>query len=210
VPDQVPRLPADNPYEVVREYFRRHYPKILAKVSRQVRRSPRRQTGRFQTNRASRWRLNHAHPDYTSAEQIPLIEGKLLAQILEFDDAPVIPDNVREAAGGVMGIALRAGNYRCPISGRHMSFRLMLKEARSPVAGVSRFHVGHIRPKAKGGQNLPDNTYWTTDLGNRIQGDKTWQETVRVIVEMAEFHRRKDGDIAWGELVNRYLEEDPN
>jgi hypothetical protein len=57
---------------------------------------------------------------------------------------------------------------------------------------------------------VPDNTYWTTDLGNRIQGDKTWQETIRVIVEMAEFHRKKDGDIAWGELVNRYLEEDPD
>jgi len=209
VPDKVPTLPADNGYEILRTYFRQNYPEILRKVSLQVRRSPRRQTGRFRTNRASRWKLDRAHPDYTDAAQIPLIEGKLLAMLLEFDDAPALNDQLRAAALAVLGHEAQPGNYRCPISGRHMNFRQILNEARKPTPGVSSFHVGHVRPKAKGGRNAADNTYWTTDLGNRIQGDKTWQESVQLIVEMAEFHRRKSGDVAWGELVNRYLERDP-
>lgn len=74
-----------------------------------------------------------------------------------------------------------------------------------PKHGLSAFHVGHVRPKARGGTNEPDNTYWTTDLGNRIQGDKTLYETVKIIVEMAEFQRKSE-NVAWGELVNRYLD----
>lgn len=81
----------------------------------------------------------------------------------------------------------------------------MDKESKSPSHGRSAFHVGHIRPKAKGGVNSPENTYWTSDLGNRIQGDKTWAETVKTIVEMAEFQRRRE-NVEWGELVNRYAD----
>ena len=61
-----------------------------------------------------------------------------------------------------------------------------------------------MRPTARGGANRPENTYWATDLGNRIQGDKTWADTVKIIVEMAEFHRSKE-HVMWEELVNRYL-----
>ncbi len=84
-----------------------------------------------------------------------------------------------------------------------MDFNTLLTEARIPRHGRSSFHVGHVMPKARGGVNTPDNTYWTSDLGNRIQGDKTWAETVKIIVQMGEFHRAKE-NISWGELVNRY------
>lgn len=78
-------------------------------------------------------------------------------------------------------------------------------EADNPRHGRSSFHVGHVRPKAKGGVNTPENTYWTSDLGNRIQGDKTWAETVKTIIEMAEYHRTRE-KVEWGELVNRYAD----
>jgi hypothetical protein len=55
--------------------------------------------------------------------------------------------------------------------------------------------------------NDSDNTYWISQLGNRIQGDNSWQETVKTIIEMAEYQRKvKHGNVSWGELVNRYLE----
>jgi len=69
----------ETPDGVVRKFFRQYYGRIFDKVARQVRRSPRRQTGKFKTNRANRWSLDSEHPDYTAKDLIPLIEAKLLA-----------------------------------------------------------------------------------------------------------------------------------
>ncbi len=200
-----PKLAPKTPEAILAGFFRRNFPEIYKKVTLQVRRTPRRQTGPYKTNRQSRWKLKPDHPDYTAADQIPRIEAKLFAMALEFKGAPSAPAQVVEAASSVLGHPLKPGIYRCPISGRPLSFSKMDKEAKSPSHGRSAFHVGHVRPKAKGGVNSPENTYWTSDLGNRIQGDKTWAETVKTIVEMAEFQRRRE-DVEWGELVNRYVD----
>ena len=198
-----PRPASGTPEAILQVFFRQGYPEIYRKVQLQVRRTPRRQTGPYRTNRESRWTLDPDHPDYTAAEQIPLTEAKLFAMSLEFDAAPIVPPEVLLAASAVLGHDAQAGSYRCPVSGRVMDFNVLLTEARNPRTGRSSFHVGHVRPRAQGGANTPDNTYWTSDLGNRIQGDKTWAETVKIIVEMAEFQRAK-ANISWGELVNRY------
>lgn len=200
-----PKATAGSPAEILATYFRKSYPSIYRKVQLQVRRTPRRQTGEYKTNRESRWKLNQKHPDYTAKDQIPLIEAKLFAAALEFDDAPLLPEQVAQAAAAVVGHAVVAGNYRCPVSGRRLSFVELEAEADNPRHGRSSFHVGHVRPKAKGGVNTPENTYWTSDLGNRIQGDKTWAETVKTIIEMAEYHRTRE-KVEWGELVNRYAD----
>jgi hypothetical protein len=201
---EIPKMPPDSPQATVSSYFRKEFPEIYKKVQLQVRRTPRRQTGPYKTNRESRWKLKPDHPDYTAPDQIPLIEAKLFAMSLEFDHAPDVPRNVAAAAAQILEHDPIRGSYRCPISGRPLSFTEMLEEARRPQHGRSAFHVGHVRPKARGGINTAENTYWTSDLGNRIQGDKTWAETVSIIVEMAEFQRRQ-ANISWGELVNRYL-----
>ena len=86
-----------------------------------------------------------------------------------------------------------------------MSFDELRHESEHPTHGRSGFHVGHVRPRAMGGENTPDNTYWTSNLGNRIQGDNTLNETIKTVIEMAEFHRRKE-DVNWGEMVHRYLD----
>jgi hypothetical protein len=196
----------ETPVGILRRFFRYNYPRIFDKVARQVRRSPRRQTGQFKTNRQNRWNLDPGHPDYTAETQIPLIEAKLLALTLCFEGAPAVQAEVKEAAGRILGYQAQSGTYQCPISGRPMSFAAIEAEARTPVHGRSSFHVGHVRPKAMGGENVADNTYWTSDLGNRIQGDKSWADTVKTIIEIAEYQRRvKHGNISWGELVNRYL-----
>lgn len=201
----VPKPTPDSPEAVLGAHFRANFPEIYKKVQLQVRRTPRRQTGKYKTNRESRWKLNPDHPDYTAPEEIPRIEAKLFAAALEFDGTPSVPEKVAQAAEAVLGHKVGAGNYRCPVSGRRMSLKELVKEAKRPQHGRSRFHVGHVRPKAKGGANMPENTYWTTDLGNRIQGDKTLAETVKTIIEMAEFHRRRE-NVEWGELVNRYVD----
>lgn len=201
----IPKAVPSSPEAILASYFRKNFPEIYKKVTLQVRRTPRRQTGPYKTNRQSRWKLRRDHPDYTAADQIPRIEAKLFAMALEFKGAPSVSTEVAGAASSVLGHQLKSGSYRCPISGRPLSFSKMDKEAKSPSHGRSAFHVGHIRPKAKGGVNSPENTYWTSDLGNRIQGDKTWAETVKTIVEMAEFQRRRE-NVEWGELVNRYAD----
>jgi hypothetical protein len=120
-------------------------------------------------------------------------------------DGPNVPEDGAWAVSKILGKKFAAGAYRCPVTGRSMSFAALDYEAKHPSHGRSSFHVGHIKPRAKKGGNTADNTYWTTDLGNRIQGDKSWADTVKIIIEMAEFHRLRAGDIKWGELVNRYL-----
>lgn len=196
---------ADSPEGIVSAYFAKNYPEIYKKVLLQVRRTPRRQTGPYQTNRESRWKLDPKHPDYTAAGEIPRIEAKLFAMALEFEGGAKAPDEVWAAAAKILGRTPKPGSYRCPISGRRLSFREMLHEAKNPKPGRSAFHVGHVRPRARQGSNTAGNTYWTSDLGNRIQGDKSWAETVKIIIEMAEFQRRQ-ANISWEELVNRYAD----
>ncbi len=193
-----------SPEHIVSSFFRKSYPELTRKIQLQVRRTPRRQTGPYKTNRESRWKLDPTHPDYTAADQIPRIEAKLFATTLDFEGAPKVPSSVRAAAAEILGHQPAPGAYRCPVSGRSMNFGEMVKEAKEPKHGRSSFHVGHIKPKAVGGTNTAENTYWTTDLGNRIQGEKSWFETAKIIIEMAEFHRRRE-NVSWGEIVNRYL-----
>ena len=87
------------------------------------------------TNRQSRWNLDRKHPDYTAADQIPLIEAKLLANTLEFEDAPEAPEEVLKAATTVIGHAVNPGSYRCPVSGRAMNFQELSDEAENPTHG---------------------------------------------------------------------------
>ena len=100
----------------------------------------------------------------------------------------------------MLGRVLRAGQYRCPITGRHHSFDVILNEAQNAVPGISSSHVGHVKPRSKGGEHDPDNVYWTSGLGNRIQGNKSWYETVKTIIEMAEFQRQLQG-ISWASFL---------
>ena len=201
----LPVLERGSAEAVLREFFRRRYPRIAGKVERQVRRTPRRQTGEYKTNRACRWSLPEDHPDYTAPDEIARIEAKLYAMALEFQEAPRISDDVAAAASTVLGKVVARGDYRCPVTGRPMSFRELVEECQNPKPGRSTFHVGHVKPRALKGGNTADNTSWTTDLGNRIQGDKSWHETTKIIVEMAEFHRNR-ANVSWGELVNRFLD----
>ena len=201
----LPVLERGSAEAVLREFFRTRHPRIAGKVERQVRRTPRRQTGEYKTNRECRWSLTEDHPDYTAPEEIARIEAKLYAMALEFQEAPTLTDDVAAAASTILGKAVTRGNYRCPVTGRPMSFRELVEECQNPKPGRSTFHVGHVKPRALRGGNTADNTYWTTDLGNRIQGDKSWHETTKIIVEMAEFHRQR-ANVSWGELVNRFLD----
>lgn len=196
--------PTPTPEQVLAKYFRQNYPGIYRKVTLQVRRTPRRQTGPYKTNRECRWKLSPDHPDYTAIEEVPRIEAKLFAMALEFEGAPDVPEEVKAAVETVLQKSRQPGGYRCPITGRKMSFQDLDHESRHPTPGRSSFHVGHVRPRAMGGGNTPDNTYWATDLGNRIQGDKSLYETVKIIVEMGEFQRQRE-NVAWGELTNRFL-----
>ncbi len=200
----LPVLEESDPEAILRDFFRKKHPRIAGKVERQVRRTPRRQTGDYKTNRECRWGLAEDHPDYTAPGEIARIEAKLYSMALEFQSAPRAPEDVAAAVSTILGRALTRGAYRCPVTGRPMSFTELLEECENPKAGRSTFHVGHVRPRARKGGNTADNTYWTTDLGNRIQGDKSWHETVKIIVEMAEFHRTRE-NISWGEVVNRFL-----
>src|SRR5579863_1325334 len=129
----LPVLPPDDPYEIVRKHFKKAYPRIVKKVELQVRRTPRRLTGPHKTNRDCRWLLDPKHPDYTAADQVKLIEAKLLSQMLSFDHAPEVPAEISAAAAKVLGHQAVPGTYKCPVSGKRMDFELLRQGAYKPT-----------------------------------------------------------------------------
>ena len=188
---------AQEDFSTIAKVFQRlGYPKLVSKVTRAAGRTARRQTGDWPTNRASRWSLPEEHPQYASQEECVRISAKLLAQVLEFHDAPDAPADVRAAATRVLGKEPRPGDYYCPISGLPLNFHEMVDSTDiNPRHGMSAFALGHTVPlgSAKGerGRHVAENVMWLHEWGNRVQGNLSVDETIAEIHRMSEFHRQR-------------------
>jgi hypothetical protein len=203
----------DDHLGTLRRYFRQQgYPKLVERVWRAAARTPRRQTGLYKTNRETRWKLNLPHPEFSTKQECKEVAAKLLAQVLEFDGAPTPTEpEVIESATAVLGYGPTPGRYRCPISGRRLSFQQLVESTDiSPVHGRSPIAVGHLHPIAQQGRNVAENVTWVHELGNRVQGDNSIDEAIREIFRMAEFHRQRM-KLNWEEvekLASRTMHEE--
>lgn len=181
-----------------RFFQRLGYPKLVSKVRRAAERTARRQTGEWTTNRQARWTLPEEHPQYASREECANIAAKLLAQVLEFHGAPEPPDEVKEAAARVLRKEPRPGGYYCPISGLPLQFDELVDSTDiNPRHGLSAFAIGHMIPlggyDGQPGRHVAENVDWVHELGNRVQGNLSLDQTVAEIHRMSEFHRRRAG-----------------
>jgi hypothetical protein len=187
-------LNIDDHLKTLRTYFcQQGYPKLVERVWRAAARTPRRQTGLYKTNRETRWNLNPSHPEFSTEQECKEVAAKLLAQVLEFDGAPAPTEaEVMEPATAILVYGPTPGSYRCPISGRRLSFQQLVESTDiSPVHGRSPIAVGHLHPIAKQGRNVAGNVTLVHELGNRVQGDNSIDEAIREIFRMAEFHKER-------------------
>lgn len=191
-------------YEVyrLRGLFQQHK-RLLDRVQTKVCLTDRRQTGDYQTNREVRWETHPASPQFALRRDCVKVEGRLLAQILEFCNAPAIAEGeVRAVIAELIGRAFSPEGFRCPITGQRIEYRDFIQAVTTPTHGRSGYQIGHLTPLAGVGAHTADNVSWITDLGNRVQGESSLDEIVVEIFRMARYHKERLG-LTWTEVEER-------
>ena len=175
---------------------RMKHKQVLTKIQVKSYLTDRRQTGDYQTNREIRWETFPHSPQYSSRYNCMEIEAKLIAQTFTFTNAPRPDIELIEAIELVLGDKFRANSFRCPISGKSITYENFVTQATDSGHGRSGYQVGHINPLAASGAHIATNTSWITDLGNRVQGESSLEEITGEIFGMANFHRERL-DLDW-------------
>jgi hypothetical protein len=145
----------------------------------------------FFSNRDYRWATWVESPQFASRTDCRGVELQLLAQILEFVDAPRLSDEERRQVEHHLGRELVLNSCHCPITGDPLVYKDFEEAAKNPQAGKSEYHVGHLNPLTRGGKHVKENVVWMSDAGNRIQGNDTFDEIVALIQRAAAFHQRR-------------------
>jgi len=146
---------------------------LLTNISTRALRSGRRQTGEFKSNRDPRWKLKPQDPQYGTEIDCKLIELRLIAMALQFDNAPVVDDDIRKLLEErYLGESIAPGLYRDSLLLERMSFKLLLEESEKSTQGKSNFHIGHEDPTLTP-KHVPQNISWRSHRSNLIQGDMT-------------------------------------
>jgi hypothetical protein len=165
-------------------------PTLLTSISTRALRSGRRQTGKFQSNRNPRWTLNVLDPQFGTELNCKIIEIRLLAMALQFDNAPVPPADIKLLLEqSYLGEDISPGTYRDSLLLERMDFVRFDAEANAGTHGSSNFHLGHEDPTLTP-KHVPGNISWRSHRSNLIQGDMTLREAriyfVRLIARYFE------------------------
>lgn len=131
-------------------------------------------TGKDKTNRAKRWEVLFDDFQHATLEECWSAERKLTADLISFQDAP---DTLRRAFIERELIPADPPPTRCPVTLELLSFENLARAALDPTHGVADYQVGHLHPLKRGGKHNMDNVCWQSAHGNRIQGDRTIEET---------------------------------
>lgn len=169
--------------------------KLITNISTRALKSGRRQTGQFQSNRDSRWTLNPLDPQYGTELDSKIIEVRLMAMALQFDNAPAINEPVRTMLEEqYLAEQITAGTYRDSLLLERMDFNEFIQEAIQPRHGMSNYHLGHEDPTLTP-KHVPENISWRSHRSNLIQGNMTLRQAriyfVKLIAryfELGEIH----------------------
>jgi len=157
--------------------------KVFRKIQTTARRSGRRQTGRYKSNRESRWKLNPNDTQYGTEEECCLIELKLIAQLFEFKDATDVPEEAKSLISKYLGHQPVKGSFRDALTKESLSYTEFIEEIMNPTPGRSKYHLGHEDPTISP-RHISLNISWRTARSNLIQGDLRLDEARARIVEI--------------------------
>lgn len=156
--------------------------KKFDKIKTKAYKTDRALTGKDKTNRARRWEVLWGDFQYATIEECWEVEKKLIESIVLFDNFPPI---VKEKFIYNELISKDKENTKCPITLKSLDYNDFKKEI---THGISDYQVGHKKPLKIGGKHNGENTCWQSADGNRMQGDLTIDETINIILEIAEKH----------------------
>ena len=146
----------------------------------------------FFSNRDIRWETWPTSIQYASHFECAMVELELLAQLYEFVGAPKLDDAITSIISKTLGRAIVPNSRRCFVTGRYLDFNSYLEAATYPRGGRSKYHVGHILPLTRQGRHSRENIAWQSDDGNRIQGNDTVDEIEAKLIDIVEYHLRRD------------------
>ena len=161
-----------------------HLPhRLISGCQTRALRSGRRQTGPYQTNRQSRWRLSPDDPQFASEEDAKLVLVKLYCQLFTFTGAPEAPQQIKLAASKHFGMDVTPNKYRDPLTRERLSFHEFIEELEFPTHGHSQFHIGHLDPTLTP-RHFATNIDWRSMRSNLIQGNLTIPQARTKFVEL--------------------------
>src|SRR5262249_46700312 len=144
------------------------------------------------SNREPRWGTWPLGPQYASYYDCSLVELELLAQLFEFEGAPLLPPEIAQEVEIARGKPIVPGGRKCFVTGYDLKFVDFIQAAVNPQGGKSEYHVGHILPLTAGGKHNYRNVAWQSDAGNRIQGNDTLEQIEDTLVQSVAYHIRRD------------------
>jgi hypothetical protein len=146
----------------------------------------------FFSNRDIRWATWPSSPQYASRYQCAMIEMELMAELYECEGAPELDKGLASAIEEARGGPFQPGTRRCFITGRLLRYDDYVEGAVNAEGGKSSFNVGHIMPLTRGGQHQWDNVAWSSDDGNRIQGNDTLAEIEVTLFDAVQYYVQRD------------------
>jgi len=156
---------------------------LISSVETRALRSGRRQTGQYQSNRASRWTLDPNDTQFGTEVECKVILLRLLGMILCFKNAPTVDAGNRLILEFYLGSHVEAGSYRDALTLEKLDYHRLQAEAAAPKHGRSEFHLGHENAQAVP-KHTPTNVSWRSARSNLIQGDLTLAEARTKFVEL--------------------------
>ena len=146
----------------------------------------------FYSNRDIRWATWPQSIQYASHFDCIMIELELMAELFEFASAPGLKESLKNKVADLRGRPIISNSLRCFVTGKLMDFNEYIDGAVNTNGGRSLYHVGHINPLTRGGKHAFTNIAWTSDDGNRIQGNDTLDEIEDKLVSAVIFHLERD------------------
>lgn len=153
------------------------------KLQTKTYRTDRALTGKDKTNRAKRWEVLAGDFQQATLTECWSVEKKLIADLVGFEE---FPHDVKQAFIEQALIPPGIQVTRCPVTLLPLNYPKLIEAA---IHGISHYQIGHRVPLKRGGRHRGENVCWQSADGNRIQGDLTMEETIRLLEGITE--RRK-------------------
>ena len=140
-------------------------------------------TGTYKTNREYRWEVSPNSVHFAFKRDCMEIESKLVLSVVQMSG---FKDSVKSALNAEIGLENSDSVTVCPITYEPLQYADLKQELIQPDHGKSSFQVGHLDPLKSEGSHLAANIAWVSNDGNRIQGDKSLEETRDMVVRIYE------------------------
>ena len=156
-----------------------------AKLEVKVFKTDRALTGKDKTNRAKRWEVLPGDFQHATLAECWSVERQLTHDLVCFKR---FPNELRQRFVEAGLVSPDAATTRCPVTLDVLDFAHLATAVLYPTHGVSQYQVGHLHPLKRQGKHNGANVRWQSADGNRIQGDRSLEETT---VLLDEIHQRR-------------------